>query len=331
MSNTSPSTRHWIVPFAASLSEPCQQALGRLDAAGSPPLLPHLQALLARMTPVQHWGEDEYALSMPHERALGHAMGWPQEDGRLPWAAWQAARDGLQLDAARGWGLLSPTHWLVGHDHLTLIDPQALTLSEAESRALFESARPLFEDDGWAFVWGAPTRWYAAHDTLRELPAASLDRVIGRNPDLWLNDHPQARWLRRLQAEVQMLLYQHPVNDAREAAGQTTVNSFWLSGCGVPPAQLALPAHVTLADGLRAPLLAEDLPAWLAAWQRLDAEVLGEARRAMDAGETVQLTLGGERQAVTLQTAARPGPLARLWQAVRGPRATAPSALLRTL
>lgn len=327
-----PAARHWVVPFAAGLSDVGQHALQRLDEATA---LPHLRALLGSMAPVQQLGEDEYALSMPHERVLAATMGWPAEDGRLPWAAWQAARDGLTLDPARAWGLLSPTHWLVGHDHLTLIDPDSLALGEAESRALFDAARPLFEEDGWAFAWGTPTRWYAAHDTLRELPTASLDRVIGRNPDLWLNDHPQARWLRRLQAEVQMLFYQHPVNDAREAAGQLPINSFWLSGCGTPPATLRLPAEVIWVDALRAPLLAEDGPAWLAAWQALDAEVMAEVHRAVAAGEPVRLTLAGERQAITLQAMPRAqglgGLVSRVWQAVRGTRATTPAALLRTL
>ena len=33
-----------------------------------------------------------------------------------------------------------------------------------------------------------------------------------------------------------MLLYTHPINDAREARGALPVNSFWLSGCGAPAA-----------------------------------------------------------------------------------------------
>ena len=36
-----------------------------------------------------------------------------------------------------------------------------------------------------------------------------------------------------LAGEVQMLLYSHPLNDAREAQGALPVNSFWLSGCGM--------------------------------------------------------------------------------------------------
>jgi hypothetical protein len=34
--------------------------------------------------------------------------------------------------------------------------------------------------------------------------------------------------LQRLQSEMQMLLYNHPVNNARDARRQISVNSFWL-------------------------------------------------------------------------------------------------------
>lgn len=306
-------TPHWVLPCAASLSEPCTHALPHLDAAP----LPHLRRLL-RELPVQHRVEgDEYALSMPHERVLAAEMGWPEADGLLPWAAWWAARDGVTLDPALSWGLLSPGHWLMGRDHLTLLDPEGLALSEADSRALLEALRPLFEEEGWTLLWGAPTRWYAAHPSLAGLPTASLDRVVGRNPDVWLTDHPQARLVRRLQSEVQMALYQHPLNDAREAAGLATVNSFWLSGCGQPPAVTTLPTHVHLCDTLRPALLADDMPAWLEAWQAVDATVLKAVCARLDAGAPVRLTLCGERQAVTLARDTAPGMIDRLRQSLR--------------
>jgi len=311
---TPPPSLHWIVPFAASLSEPCQHALPRLADAKA---LPHLRRLLSQLQEVARIEGDEYALSMPHERVLAAAMGWPDQDGLLPWAAWWAEQDGVKLTAEAHWGLLSPGHWLMGRDHLTLLDPATLALSEAESRALFEAVRSLFESDGWTLIWGASQRWYASHPSLQDLPTASLDRVIGRNPDVWLTDHPQARTLRRLQSEVQMLLYQHPINDTREQAGLATVNSFWLSGCGPVPACTATPDHIQLVNDLRAPLLADDMAAWLDAWAQVDNNVLKQALQAMDAGKTIALTLCGERHAVTLATAPAPGLGGRMWQSVK--------------
>lgn len=305
---------HWIVPFAASLSEPCQHALPRLAADNA---LPNLRRLLSRMQETGRLEGDEYALSMPHERVLARSMGWPDTDGLIPWASWWAAQDGVKLDPQQIWGMLSPGHWLMGRDHLTLLDPATLGLSEGESRTVFDAIRPLFEEDGWTLLWGSAQRWYAAHPSLASLPTASLDRVIGRNPDLWLTDHTEARMVRRLQSEVQMLLYQHPVNDAREAQGLATVNSFWLSGCGAPPARTSLPAGVQLIDDLRAPMLADDMPAWLDAWAQVDATELKAANDALDAGHPIQLTLCGERHAVTLGAMPASGLSARLWQSVK--------------
>ncbi|WP_290641339.1 hypothetical protein [Aquabacterium sp.] len=305
---------HWIVPFASSLSEPCQQALPRLAAEHA---LPHLRRLLSRMQETGRLEGDEYALSMPHERVLARSMGWPDADGLMPWATWWAAQDGVTLDPQQTWGMLSPGHWLMGRDHLTLLDPATLGLSETESRTVFEAIRPLFEEDGWTLLWGSAQRWYAAHPSLAGLPTASLDRVIGRNPDLWLTDHAEARMVRRLQSEVQMLLYQHPVNDAREAQGLATVNSFWLSGCGTPPARTRQPDEVMLVNDLRAPMLADDMPAWLEAWAHLDATVLKSICDALDAGQPIQLTLCGERHAVTLARVAPASLSARLWQSAK--------------
>lgn len=305
---------HWIVPFAASLSEPCQHALPRLAADNA---LPNLRRLLSRMQETERLEGDEYALSMPHERVLARSMGWLDTDGLMPWASWWAAQDGVKLDPQQIWGMLSPGHWLMGRDHLTLLDPATLGLSEGESRTVFDAIRPLFEEDGWTLLWGSAQRWYAAHPSLAGLPTASLDRVIGRNPDLWLTDHTEARMVRRLQSEVQMLLYQHPVNDAREAQGLATVNSFWLSGCGAPPVRTSLPEGVQLIDDLRAPMLADDMPAWLEAWAKLDGSVMQDACSAIDAGQAVTLTLCGERHALTL-TPATPGGLStRLLGAIK--------------
>ena len=182
-----------------------------------------------------------------------------------------------------GWGLLTPAHWHVGHDQVNLVDPALLELDEPEARTLHATLAPLFEDLGWTWHWAGPTRWYVSHPSLAELPTASIDRVIGRNVDLWLNDHPGVMLVRRLQSEVQMLLYVHPLNDEREARGAMSVNSFWLSGTGpTQPADQALPADVVVDDRLRAPLLGDDWSAWAEAWHALDAgplRELADARR----------------------------------------------------
>ena len=243
---------HLLIPYAAPHSERGLAALRSLK-------LTHLSRLLGRLRATQTLGSDEYSLTPPHELAHAQALGWQADDGCYPWAARQAARDGIATgDLA--WGLLTPVHWHVGADHVSLPDPANLHLSAQESHALFEAVKPLFESEGWAMAWGAPLRWYAAHESLATLPAASLDRVVGRNIDLWMPSTPAARLIRRLQNEVQMLLYQQPLNDHRVGLGALPVNSFWLSGCG--RAQPEAAGALQVAEGLRGPALGSDWAAW---------------------------------------------------------------------
>lgn len=294
---------HLIVPFASPWSAAGREALSRLAT-------PALDAKLAGWHEVDRDEADEWTLCPPHERALAKALGWRQDkDAPLPWAARQAAADGI--DVGNGaWGLITPVHWRVGADAIHLADPRALALDDAASRTLHEAVRPLFESEGFTLMWGAPLRWYASHGDLATMQTASLDRVIGRPVDRWLPAERSARLVRRLQNEVQMLLHTHPINAEREAAGSLTVNSFWLSGCGV--LQRDTRHDVQVDDRLSAPALAEDWPAWSLAWRSLDASML--PTRPLE-----RLTLCGERSALTFERVEQ-----RLWQrvasAVRGRR-----------
>jgi hypothetical protein len=311
---------HWVIPFAGALSPAAAEAASSLA-------LPHLERLLALLTPTARDEGDAYALSPPHERALAAAWGWSAApDGLLPMAAQAARGDGLApADDGRGWGLLSPTHWHLGTDQVSLLNPAELALPEDDARTLFEALQPLLAEDGFELLWGAPGRWYLVHPRLATLPTASIDRVIGRNVDLWLNSHPDARLLRRLQAEAQMLWHSHALNAAREARGLLPVNSFWLSGTG-RPAPAAAATDLVLADGLRAPALAEDWAAWAEAWTALDAGPLARARQAAEAGDAVVLTLCGERHAQRHE--ARPRRLRQRWF---GPRGVAALPVLQAL
>jgi hypothetical protein len=293
---------HLIVPFALPLSDACRQALPSLA-------LPQLQALLAGMDLRASDAGDELSLSTPHERALAVAMGWgPCADGLVPLAQALAQRQGLASAAQPGWGLLTPAHWRLGTEQISLMDPEALNLDDADSRAFLAVVSELFTSEGFEMHFAGPTAWLCRHDVLADLPTASLDRVVGRNVDRWLEADPRARLLRRLQNEVQMLLHEHPLNEAREAAGELPLNSVWLSGTGV----LAQGARVDIgADGrealvlddrLRSPALGEDLSRWAAGWRTLDEDAIGPLLARQTAGEPVRLTLCGERGSHTWQS-----------------------------
>ena len=305
---------HLLIPFASALSDAAAHVLRDLA-------LPNLSQLLGRLTLTHRDDADPYTLSPPHERALAAGMGWEGADGCLPFAAYGAARDGIQVEDL-AWGLVTPSHWHVGRDHVTLADPNALDLSAEESRAAFAAVAELFESEGFRFEWGAPARWYAAHESLVDLPCASLDRVIGRNVELWMRGSEArsspAKLVRRLQSELQLLLYPHALNDEREQRGALTLNSFWLSGCG--RAQTEEGEAVEVEESLRAPLLSDDWVAWAEAWRLLDQGAIAEALERARREEPVILTLCGERGAHRFESAPR-----SLWQKL-GQRWSAPDA-----
>jgi hypothetical protein len=293
---------HLLIPFAAPASQAGREALAALR-------LPVLRGLMRRLRQVQIDLDDGLSLSPPHERALAQALGLHGGDGRLPWAAHLAAADGVAVsdgtsESDHAWALVTPAHWHLGTDQVSLIDPDELLLDEPASRALCGAVRELFEGDGLALHYGAPQRWYAVEAPgssaafgLATLATAALDRVIGRNVDAWLGADPALRRIRRLQSEVQMLLYTHPINEKRESQGLLPVNSFWLSGCG--PAQPVASVPPVVDARLRSPALANDWPAWCRAWETLDAGPLADFSRALSdatpATGTLRLTLCGER------------------------------------
>jgi hypothetical protein len=282
-----------LVPFAACAGPGCAEALGALR-------LPHLRRLLARMgAPVTDAGPAD-SLSAPHERVLARALGVEPVDGLVPLAALQLAQEGgTPGDAA--WAWITPCHLRVGTDHVRMAHPRELQLDGDDSRALLAAMAPYFGGDGITLEYQGPLRWLASGEIFRSLPAASLDRVAGRVIDAWMPRGDAGRPLRRLQQEMQMLLYTLPLNEARQRGGLLPVNSFWVSGSGaLPPGYPARPpAAPQVRNDLRDAALLQDGPAWIEAWQQLDAREGPRLLAALEQGRAVRITLAGESGART--------------------------------
>jgi hypothetical protein len=307
-----------LVPFAACSAAACAETLRAIQ-------LPQLQKLLRRLgSESQDLGQPE-DLSMPHERALARAHGLQAQDGLVPLAALQVAQSG-QGDATQGWAWITPSHWRVGRDHIAMAAPAELQLDERDSLGLLAAMRPYFEEDRITLAYDTATRWLACGDIFRSLPSASLDRVSGRTVESWLPRGDAGKSLRRLQQEMQMLLYTLPLNDARQQQGLLPVNSFWISGTGaLPMAQAAQPAGtLQVAESLRDAALQGDWNGWAAAWQQLDSQECARLLEQLERGAPVRLTLCGETGARTWSSAA-----ASAWQRLR--HTLAPAAPLKIL
>jgi hypothetical protein len=208
-------------------------------------------ALLSRTSPTRSAPPPRCAL--PHELWLGPALG--RSDGRrLSFAA--AAMRGFGLDPAAGtWFIVHPAHIEIARSHLAMADMRRLGLVESHARALFDSARPFFDETGNTLLYGDARTWFMRADAWTALDTASPDAVAGMNLTDWLPTGPRALDYRKLQNDIQLLRHQHPANVEREARGFAAINGFWPWGAATL-ADVAAPAPV---------LAGAELPPWLAA------------------------------------------------------------------
>jgi hypothetical protein len=311
---------HLLIPFASTRSDACQQALATLK-------LPQLDKLLRQLTLTATDSAAASTLIPPHERALAAAHGlWHAQtppDGLVPWGAWHAAQAGHPVAATDHWAVITPCHWAVQTNHITMLSPRALNLQDDESRQLLAAMQAYFAEDGITLVFDTATRWLARGAVFAGLATASPYRVLGARVDDWLPKSDAAKPLRRLQQEMQMLLYTHPLSEARAARGLLAVNSFWVSGTGATPVPATPGQSQTQTSGLVCPgtlrdaAMLDDWAAWCDAWAQIDAVQCATALQAAQRGETVVLTLCGEENALRFEST-RLGPLQRLQRAIKG-------------
>jgi hypothetical protein len=188
--------------------------------------LPALETLLARGTLARSAG-----ISL--ERWLAAAFRVvPQYD--LPLAAASLRGDGVDPgDAA--WLQADPVHLKVQHDQLVLADASSFEITAQEAAGMLGTLNAHFLENGVEFIAPVPQRWYARVGTDPRIRTTPTLEVAGRSIEEFLPAGDDgARW-RRLSNEVQMLLHEHPCNEAREIRGEIPVNSVWFWGSGRMP------------------------------------------------------------------------------------------------
>lgn len=221
------------LPFALPPEELAGDLIRVLDT-------PAYATLLSRYKRLQRQILRSESRALPHEVWLAR-LDTPSGDSV---ALATAVMHGCQLGAAAQhgyWFMIQPAHLQLARTHLLLADQRNIALSDAESRALFDSARPSFEQHGGTLLYGGPQLWFWRADDWRSLDTASPDAAVTQNVADWMPEGELARNCRRLQNEVQMAWHEHPVNQAREARGAAVINACWIWG-GAPARNAAMPA-----------------------------------------------------------------------------------------
>jgi hypothetical protein len=196
--------------------------------------LPALETLLAR-------GRREPCPADGVEAALCEALGIARQQD-WPLAPITLAADGGEPGDAY-WLRADPVHLRVMRDRIALADSESVGLSRAEADALAETVGRHFGTD-FSPLAVQPQRWYLRLPEAARLTTTPLSVAVGRDIDPLLPQGPDAMRFRSRLNELQMLLHEHPVNQAREARGELPVNSLWLWGGGQLPASPGIPLPV---------------------------------------------------------------------------------------
>ena len=146
--------------------------------------------------------------------------------GDAPIAAISAAYDGLHQG---NWLRADPVNLRLQRDQLLLA---SLLPTADESQQICSSLNEYFAGQGMAFFAPHPQRWYVRLDVQPNIRTTPLPELFGCNIRGDMPTGEDAAHWHKLFNEIQIMLFAHPVNEARDARGESTINSLWLWGEG---------------------------------------------------------------------------------------------------
>ncbi|MFZ5522736.1 MAG: hypothetical protein ACOY9D_01455 [Pseudomonadota bacterium] len=230
--------------------------------------LPALEKLLGR-------GRSEILPAIPLENHLCELFGVTCA-ADAPIAAISAVFDGL---AAGCWLRADPVHLRLQRDQLLLL-PNA-EISADEAGQMCASLNEHFAGQGMEFFAPHPQRWYVRLDALPRIRTTPFSAVLGRNVRGALPTGEDGAHWHQLFNEIQMLLFAHPLNQARAARGVLAVNSVWLWGTGDLPSALQKNYGNISSDDLLVEMFAAAAGVPFAAWPEQWNEDVGDGRQLL--------------------------------------------------
>ncbi|WP_332875667.1 hypothetical protein [Massilia sp. S19_KUP03_FR1] len=322
-----------VLPFALPPPELAADLVRALQA-------PALAALLSRPATHASTTFDDDARALPHELWLARELAL--SNAHAAFAA--AAMRGFGLDAsAGGWLILHPAHIEIARSHLALHDLRKLQLQDIDARTLFDCALPLFTELGHTLLYGDAQTWFLRAAGWDQLDTSSPDAVLGMNLGDAMPAGAEARAFRRLQNEVQMLWFEHPVNTARAQRGLAPVNAIWPWGggsaqankamtvCGVPGWLQAMAQQVLTDPGailagddnallvcgaLTGPGLAGEWSSWLDAMHQLENTLFAPTLALLAAAKVKSVRLVLSRRTALFDLTTTPMAQRKFWRRI---------------
>jgi hypothetical protein len=134
------------------------------------------------------------------------------------------------------WLYAAPVHLVLQRDSFSLAAPAPLMLEKDEIEALTASLNKHFSFDDKAlanltFFWHENT-WFLRLEKHPQIETYSPKLAMNKDISAFAPTGVGAMAWAAFTNEVQMLLFEHPVNQAREAKQLPIVNSLWCYGGG---------------------------------------------------------------------------------------------------
>jgi len=179
------------------------------------------------------------------------------------------------------WFVVHPVHFVLQRDFFTLGD--VVRLSRDETELLASELNQHFSQEGLRFMPNKASNFlYLQVNDDVDVTTYLLSEAMGRDVGKHMPQGKHGMKFQALLNEVQMLLHDHPINQALEERGLLVVNSLWLSGGGRFEA-INHSAHKPAFQ-----LFANDaLSAGLAKWSRVSIALVKDYASLKLAGDAV--------------------------------------------
>jgi hypothetical protein len=206
---------------------------------------PALEALLCR-------AEIRAIQATHYYQWLGNAFGLE----KLAVAPITLQADGIE-PGKEYWLRADPVHLRIQRDEMFLFDSHAAPLQQQEANALCATLNQHFARDQLQFIPAAPDRWYIKLNREPALSTSMLDQASGNSIDALMPAGAESPLWRQRMNEVQMLLFEHQVNIARESRRELPINSVWFWGGGFMPQTISSDYTQVMSDEIFARGLAQ--------------------------------------------------------------------------
>lgn len=199
--------------------------------------MPSLETLLAKGTSKQHSPQEM-------EIWLCKAFNIAQQQNSWPVAPIMLHVDNPGLVKANKdfWMRADPVHLRIEQNHIMLADNQAFKISKEEVEQIVQDLNHnIGTHYNFSFLPLRPDRWYIRLSKVPEIQTHTLSQVTCMNINGFLPTGNESMIWHKIFNEIQMLLYEHPVNQARESRGELPINSVWFWGGGNMPQLIQAP------------------------------------------------------------------------------------------